>query len=97
MKTITDCAVRMSLLASSNDNNSSFSFSPSELWVDSDGNCFEETYSSRECAEKFGGDSFEKAGNVTEYFKSGYWAVSGDEIKARFYAFLSREKNRKAQ
>ena len=89
MKKIPENALRTTIIASSNDNNSAYSFSPSELYVDINGDCFEETYSSRENE----GDSFEDAGRIENYFSSGYWNVSGEEIKERFDSFLTRIKS----
>ncbi|MFZ4504589.1 MAG: hypothetical protein ACOYM1_11630 [Methylovulum sp.] len=81
---------KFNLVASSNDNNSSYSFSPSELYVDLDGNCYEETYSSRQYAEEHGGDSWEDAGRIEAFFENGYWQVTGDEIRKRFEQFKGR-------
>jgi hypothetical protein len=88
-------AVRTTCIADSNEKSSSYSFSPSELYVDASGKCWEETYSSREHANEFCGDSWEEAGHISDYFESGYWQVSGLEIKSRFNDFLKREEQRK--
>lgn len=73
------------MIASSNEYNSGYSFSPSELYVDKEGNCFEETYHSRLNYEKGNiVDAMEPTCHIKHYYEGGYWNVSGKEIKERF-------------
>lgn len=95
MEKIPENAILTTCVADSNENSSTYSFSPSELYVDAEGGCWEETYSSREHAAEYGGDSWEEAGHISTYIESGYWQVSGQEIKKRFDDFLKREEKRK--
>jgi hypothetical protein len=79
----------MYLIADSNENNS-YSFSPSELYVDADGNCFEETYSTRQCAEEHGGDALEQSVHSLGYYiENGYWNVSGSTIAERWEGWIT--------
>ena len=80
------------LIADSNENNS-YSFSPSELYVNEDGNCFEETYSTRQMAEQYGDLPIEDTCNgIGHYIENGYWGVDGVIIGERWEAWVEQIK-----
>lgn len=72
------------LMASSNENTSGYSFSPSELYCDANGNCFEETYSSRQLASETGETALISTGSIEHYCEFGYWNVTSVEIEKRW-------------
>jgi hypothetical protein len=92
----TDCT-QVLMLASSNDNNGTVSFSPSELYTTLQGDCFEETYSTRQCAEQHGTDPWEPAGRIETFFVNGYWNVTGAEIQQRFEEWQHSFEQRAAE
>ncbi len=78
------------LIASSNDYTSGISFSPSELFVDSEGMCYEETYYSRESYRR--GDEEDSIipleMHIASFYEMGYYNVGGDELEQRFNSLL---------
>jgi hypothetical protein len=79
-------------LASSNENTSSHSFSPSVLLADLEGNCFEQSYSTRQYVERTGDETglYRPLKNdVRYYMEMGYALVDGDTIELRFSSIVN--------
>ena len=86
-----DNVMSLNSLADSNEGQTNgVSFDPSELFVTTDGECYQRTASTHQ-NDGSSSDGFmgvEKLGSITHQFRAGYWNVSGLEIRTRYDSLI---------
>ena len=87
-----DNVMNLHSLADSNEDlrRGRVSFDYSELFVTTDGACYQRTSSTHQNngASSDGFIGVEKLGSITHQFRSGFWSVGGLEIRARYDSLI---------